>query len=433
MQCTLRDAIKAANTNMASNGCTTAGSGPDTIRFQLPNPSTITLGSALDQITEDVNIQGPGASQLTVSGASNYRVFDIASGKTVSISGLTVENGSVSTAGGCPGSGAGIRNEGGTLTLDGVVVTGNQATGTDSAMVACANGAGIYTYGVLVLRRSTVIDNHATATESGAGHLAAALGGGIFNDEQGTMTIDQSTVSGNDVHAVVTGGAAAQGHGAGIETDGTATVKNSTIAGNGLITAGGLGGGIYTQNGTTTLLNDTISQNIASAFAGDGGNIYNPGGGNVMAKNTIVAEALTSGNCGGTLPTSLGNDLGFESTGDTYPCFTTGNGNVFGDPTLGPLQANGGPTQTEALGAASAARDAGSGCEATDQRGLFRGGAAGPCDIGAFELGATMSPPSSGAGATTPTGQRAAALKKCKNKHGKKRKKCRKRAKTLPV
>jgi hypothetical protein len=32
-----------------------------------------------------------------------------------------------------------------------------------------------------------------------------------------------------------------------------------------------------------------------------------------------------------------------------------------------------------------------------------------------------------------PTGQREAALKKCKHKHGKKRKKCRKKAKLLPV
>jgi hypothetical protein len=33
----------------------------------------------------------------------------------------------------------------------------------------------------------------------------------------------------------------------------------------------------------------------------------------------------------------------------------------------------------------------------------------------------------------TSTGQRAAALKKCKKKKGKKRKKCRKKAKKLPV
>ena len=393
-QCTLRDAIKAANTDMTSNGCSTAGSGTDTIQFQLPNPSTITLGSALDPISGDLNIQGPGASQLTVSGNSLYRVFNIASGKTVSISGLTVTGGSAAVAG-CTvaGAGAGIFNNG-TLTLDRVVVTGNHATGTDSGSVACAYGAGINNYDTLTLNQSTVSGNRASATETGAGDSAVAEGAGIANAEMGTMRIDQSTVSNNTVHAVVTGGAVAMAPGAGILNVGGATVTNTTVTNNGIITPGGQGGGINNSLGSLALRNDTISQNIASSSIGDGGNLYNGGSAtSVTAKNTIVAEALTSGNCGGTLPTSLGNNLSFESTGDTYPCFTPGNGNVFADPMLGPLQDNGGPTQTEAIGPGSAALDAGSGCEATDQRGLFRGGTAGPCDIGAFELGATASPP----------------------------------------
>ena len=71
------------------------------------------------------------------------------------------------------------------------------------------------------------------------------------------------------------------------------------------------------------------------------------------------------------------------------------------------MQNNGGPTKTEAIAPGSAALDAGSDCEATDQRGLFRGGTAGPCDIGAFELGATPTPPPSSSpppspGDTTP-------------------------------
>jgi hypothetical protein len=198
-------------------------------------------------------------------------------------------------------------------------------------------------------------------------------------------------VSDNTTHAYVTGGAIPYAPGAGIANIRHAALTNTTVTNNGEITPGGLGGGIF-SNGTLALRNDTISQNVASAYAGDGGNLYNAGSAaSVTAKNAIIAEALTSGNCGGTLPTSLGNDLGFESTGDTYPCFTPGNGNVFADPMLGPLQDNGGPTQTEAIGPGSAALDAGSGCEATDQRGLFRGGTAGPCDIGAFELNA--SPP----------------------------------------
>lgn len=396
-QCTLRDAIKAANTDLASNGCSTPGSGTDTIQFQLPNPSTITLGSALDQITGDVSIQGPGASQLTVSGNSLYRVFNIASGKTVSISGLTAAGGSV-VATGCSSAseaGGGILNFG-TLTLDRMVVSGNHATATDSGGFACVFGAGIYNGGTLTLNKSTVSGNRASATETGAGHDAAAEAAGIYNRGAGTLRIDQSTVSDNTAHAYVSGGAVAHAQGAGILNIGSATLTNTTVTNNGEITPGGQGGGIYSED-SLTLRNDTISQNIASSQAGDGGNLYNASSAaDMTAKNTIVAEALTSGNCGGTLPTSLGNNLSFESTGDTYPCFTPGNGNVFADPMLGPLQDNGGPTQTEAIGPGSAALDAGSDCEATDQRGLFRSGTAGPCDIGAFELGAASSTITSG-------------------------------------
>jgi hypothetical protein len=82
----------------------------------------------------------------------------------------------------------------------------------------------------------------------------------------------------------------------------------------------------------------------------------------------------------------------------------------------------------------SPAINAGGNCPATDQRGLYRGGVAGRCDIGAFELGATVSPPPGPAPAAGPTGKRAAALKKCKKKKSKKaRKKCKKKARKLPV
>jgi hypothetical protein len=76
------------------------------------------------------------------------------------------------------------------------------------------------------------------------------------------------------------------------------------------------------------------------------------------------------------------------------------------NPMLGPLAANGGPTQTMALLAGSPAIDAGSNatCAATDQRGFARPAGAS-CDIGAFEFGAiataapviTNGPPPGGA------------------------------------
>ena len=98
-----------------------------------------------------------------------------------------------------------------------------------------------------------------------------------------------------------------------------------------------------------------------------------------------------------------------------------------GDPMLGALAANGGNTPTMAITTASSAFDSvptsGAGCPAADQRGVARPQFA-MCDAGAFEL-APAAPPPAGGGTTTtaaPTGQRAAALKKCK-----------KRANLLPV
>ena len=57
------------------------------------------------------------------------------------------------------------------------------------------------------------------------------------------------------------------------------------------------------------------------------------------------------------------------------------------DPLLGPLQDNGGPTETHALLPESPAIDAGdnAACPSTDQRGIIRPQGSA-CDIGAFEL-----------------------------------------------
>ena len=100
--------------------------------------------------------------------------------------------------------------------------------------------------------------------------------------------------------------------------------------------------------------------------------------------NSIVAgnTADSGSNCSGGV-TSAGHNLdsgvvcGFSAPGDLSST----------DPTLGPLQDNGGPTPTHALLADSPAIDAGDpvGCPGTDQRGVRRPQGAG-CDIGAVEV-----------------------------------------------
>src|SRR5271166_5898202 len=48
---------------------------------------TIVLKSGALEITKNVDIEGPGASQLTISGNSASRVFDVNSGATATIGG----------------------------------------------------------------------------------------------------------------------------------------------------------------------------------------------------------------------------------------------------------------------------------------------------------------------------------------------------------
>jgi hypothetical protein len=204
-------------------------------------------------------------------------------------------------------------------------------------------GAGIQNSGTLQVINSTLSDN------------ATGVGGGIVNG--GTLTVIGSTFTGN------TG----QVRGGGIHNTGTLTVINSTFSGN---SAAFEGGALYNSAGTVTITNSTFSGNSASV----GGGISNVS--TVTLKNTIVANSASGGNCSGTLSDGGGN-LSWPDT--TCP-------GINADPKLLALANNGGPTQTMALDAGSAALDAalGGNCPATDQRGVTRPQGAG-CDIGAFE------------------------------------------------
>lgn len=90
------------------------------------------------------------------------------------------------------------------------------------------------------------------------------------------------------------------------------------------------------------------------------------------------------GNGGGLTIDDSGHNLSF---GDSSCPLTF----LSGDPQLGALQANGGPTETVSLGVGSAALEqipaTGAGCQATDQRGVPPPSGA-ECDIGAYEVAA---------------------------------------------
>ncbi|MBW1757223.1 MAG: hypothetical protein JRJ80_13760 [Deltaproteobacteria bacterium] len=218
-------------------------------------------------------------------------------------------------------------------------------------------------------------------------------GGGIRN--LGTLTVTNTTVYGN------TG----DYNGGGIESDGTLTLTNSTVSGN----RGGSGGGIYVgHSGILTVTNSTLSGNTTDSCGGgidvDGaaalvnstvsGNISNGCADELFNQGFLVlVGSIVSGdadqNCSGV--TSLGYNI--ESPLDTCGFDqATDHVNLSAEAlALGPLQDNGGLTETHALGAGSVAIDQipSVDCKVTtDQRGEprpFPGGTM--CDVGAFEWG----------------------------------------------
>jgi hypothetical protein len=234
-------------------------------------------------------------------------------------------------------------------------------------------GGGIYTAGTLEIDDSIITDNLAAGIDYGAG-------GGILINMGGKLTLKRSTVNSNY----------ASGDGGGIYgyLESSVIIENSAITGNQNINDYAHGGGVENA-GVMTINNSTINGNSVQPIGNGptyGGGIY----GGPSIRNSIVANN-TGGNCYGT-PASKGFNLSSDGT-----CQFKSKGDLNNtNPKLGPLQNNGGPTQTQALLPSSPAIDAGNpkGCTdgnrhllKTDQRGEPRPDKEDKsgCDMGAYE------------------------------------------------
>ena len=291
VELSLREAI------LFGNSCTTASAINITFHPDLVG-ETITLVDGQLLITHpNMTITGLGANALSVNGAGRTRVFQIAESASASISEIMV-------SGGFAVDGGGIQNLG-SLNLAGVVVSGNQATEL---------GGGIDNAGSLTITTSSILNNIATD------------GGGVFTEGMG-VAIARSTIAGN--LAVDSAG--------GIANAEELTLTNVTISGN---QANEEGGGIGNQ-GQLTIIHSTIVNNTADLDGINpdndhtGGGIDTQGGdGSLEIFNSIVASNFGPG--------SDPNVTG------TPPLASSMNNLLAGDPMLGPLTDNGGPTLTHA-------------------------------------------------------------------------------------
>jgi hypothetical protein len=415
----LRDAV-----NNAADG--------DTIDLTQLQCSTISLSTGAILIgTTGLTLQGPGAHQLTLSGAGDYGwtlLYDLGGG-TLTIDGIDLELGSKYRSdniarGGCVytngdlvvndshvsfcgvhantyTASGGALYAGGSATITysqidtaGLTTSGDARGGcvfangdvilAYSSLSGCRNatptrgfGGALYAGGELVMKYSTIRDSVNDDAETG-------FGGGIY--ARGDTHVFWSTISGNT--ATVGGGIMLMNDSGGH----SATISNSTISGNVAHAAGGIDAEIPLSIGNSTIAFNTANVGNTSpiGYSWSGGLAVRTSG--VTITSTIVTnnfvhhtdDTLEHGDIGGDVPNDVGGGTSLVmDSAQALPPDT-----LFADPLLAPLADNGGLTKTHAVGSGSPAIDAGDddGWD-TDQRGAgFPRIRNARADIGAYEV-----------------------------------------------
>ena len=333
---------------------------------------------------------GPPVGQDVAGGA----IYSLLQG-TTTVVGSTF-NGNRCSSGGALGN---LHND---LVVVNSLLIANAATGNSGNPGNGGNGGGSYMDGVsqtVSICGIRILDNDANA-----------LGGGVFrvsNDGVGPMTIDRSTVAGNEIPNVAGSGAG------GLYLQGLQlTITDTTIANNVANNVGGLW--VVTNPGTQTLAmtNDTVAGNHARTGLGAGLAVADGITGALrhvtIARNSNEgAASFASALAGGS-----GLDVSNSVIADNAKVFIWENTScnqshsgigsfqwpdhnaggqselacasvTFQSPGLGPLQDNGGPTPT-ILPTVQALNGAADNCPATDQRGQPR--PPQDCTPGAVEM-----------------------------------------------
>lgn len=400
-----RGTLNAANTTFSHNR---AGTGDSTDLFHagggkgghggaLYNDGAAILSNVM--VIENSAGRGGFTDPLGYGGAAGGHGGAIYNAGTLTLDSGTLNDnltapGVGNRFGGTVGGGGAIYNAG-TLTLQASIFSHNRTGDGTGYMGGSPGGDGgaVYNTGTAQVTDTTFEDN---LTGNGGGTAlpvdpgGGGRGGALFNNVGGTLNLMQSLLTANKTGSgnPNTIRAGHGGMGGAAANLGTAALINCTLSANltgnggsgGVNGRGGDGGALANERGELTLLNLTIHANGTGStpLPGRGGGLASSRG-TLTLTNSILANNSPGKNCKGVITYGLGN-LRFPSTDRS--CV-----GIYGNPRLGTLRDNGGPTRTMALRAGSRATNAAvdASCPAADQRGVARPQGK-HCDIGAFEL-----------------------------------------------
>ncbi len=245
-----------------------AAAGPDVISFHPSlSGATITLASEI-VVDSAVTLDATGLSGgLTISGNDATRIFNVSSGKSLALLGLTLTRGNGSEAN-FNGPGGAVLNYGGTLTLTHCTLSGNSVINN--------SGGAIGSFGGTV-----------TVTQCTLSGNSGGLGGAISNSG-GMLMLQHCTLSGNS--ASLNGGA--------IQNWGTLTLAYSIVAGN--TAPPNHGADIYNDGVSSPATVTRVGANLVQS-------LVNANGGTVTGSGTISTTApllAPLGNYGGPTQTT---------------------------------------------------------------------------------------------------------------------------------
>ncbi len=288
---TLADAIWYANAHPNTTitfASQLSGSTGNTIDLAAGDPQP----EDLQALTQSTTIDGPG---ITINAANSaYNVFsnpDAGSGQTLSINGLHIEGLAWNNQ---PGDVYAAVYSQVPLTLTDVTITGTQATsgGSDDIAVKVSNTSA-------TLSSDTIAHNASNC---------APVVATDFNSPSATMSINDTTISGNTDSGDCAGGIAAY--------DADTTISNSTVSGNQSVSSGG---GIWVSGGSLILSGSTVADDSSEADAGGIG-LTDGASGEIYA--STVSGNTASGGAGGGIFADAGtlaitNSTVYDNRADT--------------------------------------------------------------------------------------------------------------------